>query len=144
MSNIHVDSQGIRYIKDWYVYSVAVASLAASATAVANLNIQADARFEVIKLAAYADVAGAAQTTSSQVLPLVNMQVTDTGSGRQMFNLATPIPNICGTAQNPLILTNPKSFAPNSNITFSFENISAATTYLNLTISLHGYKLFRL
>lgn len=115
--------------QDFYVYTSNVASIAPGANAEDSINIQADSNFLLQKITYFADIAGAAQTDSSRVVPLVTVQITDTGSGRQMFSDQIPIPAIFGTGKLPFILPNPRLFAANSNIAVSYTNIDAAVTY---------------
>jgi hypothetical protein len=127
--------------KDFYVYQSSVASIAAAANASDQINIQADSYFILQKLTFFADIAGAAQTDSSRVLPLVSMQITDTGSGRQVFGGEVPIPSIFGSGSLPFILPNPRKFAANSTIALTFTNFSAATTY-RLFVQFIGTKVY--
>lgn len=132
-----------RYLKDFYVYSVSFSSLAAAGTDLQSVNIEADSNFQCVKLAYFADIAAAAQTYSSRVVPLVTLQITDTGSGRNLFNEATPIPNLFGSGEIPFILPIAREFKANSTVNFSVTNYDAASTY-NLYLSLIGVKVFEL
>ncbi len=127
--------------RDFFVYAVNFSSLAAAASNESAIQIQADSSFEVQKLAFFADLAGAAQTESTRVLPLVTLQITDTGNGRQMFNTPVPIPAIMGDGRIPFILPTSKVFSPSSAVLVSVTNYSAATAYL-MRILLIGAKIF--
>ena len=84
--------------KDFYTYPSTVIGIAGGTTANDAINIQADSDFILYKLSAFAienPVVGG-QTTSTRVLPLVTVQITDTGSGRQIFESPVPIPAIFG------------------------------------------------
>lgn len=115
--------------KDWYVYQVPVASIAPGASAIVNISIRAYADFVIHKLSYFADIAGAAQTDSSRVLPLVNLQITDTGSGRQFFSDVVPIPALFGYGGLPYILPGPRVVDASSTLSFAFTNYDAAATY---------------
>ena len=128
--------------KDFYVYSANVASIASGANATSNINIEADSDFELQKLTVFADIAAAAQTASTRVLPLVTLQITDTGSGRQLFSDSIPIPLIFGDGNLPFILPNPRRFASNSVIQLSFTNYDAASTY-QLYLGFVGVKTYK-
>ena len=128
--------------KDFYGYQSNVASIAPAANATDTINIQANSDFILQKLVFFADIAAAAQTASTQVLPLVTVQITDTGSGRQIFSDPMPIPMIFGTGQLPFILPNPRRFAANSTIQISYTNYDAASTY-QLFLGLIGVKIYR-
>lgn len=130
--------------KDYFTYAVTLASIAGGgAQAQASINFEADTEFTVVKMAYSADIAGAAQTDSSRVIPLVTVQITDSGSGRNLQNSPIPIHTICGEGGLPMVLPIPRTFAPNSTLTFTFTNESAATTYANLRVVLIGYKTFK-
>lgn len=128
--------------RDFFVYGINFASLAAAASNEAAIQIQADSEFEVQKLAFFADIAGAVQTESTRVLPLMTIQVTDTGTGRQMFSLPIPIPAIMGDGRIPFILPTTKVFSASSAVLVSVTNYSAATAYL-LRVLMIGAKIFR-
>ena len=129
-------------IKDFYIYEEDFSALANGATATGSINIQADSDFVLQKLTYFADIAAAVQTDSSRVVPLVTVQITDTGSGRNLMETATPISNIFGTGEIPFILPQPKLFLARSNINITVANFSAGTTY-NLRLALIGHKVFR-
>lgn len=126
---------------DWYVYTVPLTSIAAAANATASLNIRAHADFIIHKLTMFADVAGAVETDSSRVLPLVTLQITDTGAGKNFFSDVTPIPSLFGSGSLPFILPGPRRVAANSTLQFAYNNISAATTY-RIYLSLIGVEVY--
>jgi hypothetical protein len=126
----------------YYAYTFRVESLAAAASQIVLVNIDADATFIWTKASVVASIVNATQTDSSRVLPLVTAQITDTGSTRQFYNTPTPITNIAGTGEIPFILPVQQMFAPNASVQIEFANISAATTYTNLYFSMIGRKVF--
>lgn len=128
-------------LRDFFIYGTASVATLAGGTGTATIQVQADAAFEVQKLAFFADIAGAAQTESTRVLPLVTVQITDQGSGRQLFSVAVPIPAMMGDGRIPFILPTTKVFSANSAIGVDFVNYSAATAY-NLRVLLIGSKIF--
>lgn len=136
------DENGRVYIADYFHYSTEALSLAPAATATRNIQIEADADFVWVKAALWADVAGAAQTTSSIVIPLVTVAITDSGSGRNLQNRPIPIALLAGDLGLPYNNSVPRKFAANSNITVTFTNESAATTYANLRLVFQGFKRF--
>jgi hypothetical protein len=126
--------------RDFFVYGITLTVVAAS-PATGAIQIQADSDFELQKLSFFADIGLAIQTADSRVLPLVTLQLTDTGTGRQVFNTPISIPAIMGDGQIPFILPTVKSFAPNSSVQVSLANYSAATDY-NIHLALIGSKVF--
>lgn len=127
--------------QEFYTYASNVASIASGANATDSINIEASSDFVLEKLTFFADIAAAAQTVSSQVLPLVKLQITDTGSGNQIFSTALPIPMIFGTGALPFILPRPRKFDANSTIQLAYTNYDAASTY-QLYIGFVGRKVF--
>lgn len=142
-ANMAIDKSGQRVIKDFYIYEEDFNGLAAGGSASGSVNIQADSDFVIQKLSYFADVAGAAQTENSRVIPLITVLVTDSGSGRNLMESQVAVPSLFGTGQLPFILPQPKLFLARTTITLAVTNFSAATTY-DLKLSLIGYKVFRI
>lgn len=131
------------FISDFFVYEVDfTAGIAAGATGNGSFTVQADSDFKWLKACYFADIAVAAQTDSTRIIPLATVLITDQGSGRQLMSAAVPIPSIFGTGQIPFILPVPKIFAAKSTVGVSVVNFSAASTY-NLRLSFIGVKLFK-
>lgn len=128
--------------EDFYVYAIQFTALAANASSTGFIQIEADSDFYVQKLAYFSDLAGAAQTFNTLVVPLVTVTIVDTGSGRQLMNTPIPINDIFGDGRLPYILPTPKLFVKNSRINFTVQNFSAATTYTNLWLCMEGKKIF--
>lgn len=128
--------------KDFYVYQESFSSIANGASATGNINIQADSDFQLQKLTYMASISNATQTDSSRVVPLITIQITDSGSGRNLFEEALPVPALFGTGQLPFILPTPKIFQARSTITLNVANYSSGSTY-RLDLSFIGYKIFR-
>lgn len=128
--------------RDFFIYGIDFSNLAANTSSQGAIQIQADSDFELQKLSFTADIGGGPVTASDRVLPLVTIQITDTGTGRQMFNTPIPIPSIFGDGQIPFILPTTKVFAPNSSLLVAVANYSIATAY-NFRLALIGAKVFR-
>ena len=127
--------------RDFFTYESEALALAPAASANDIINIEADSDFILQKLTFEADIAAATQTDSTRVVPLVTVQLIDSGSGRQMMQNPIPIPSIFGTGQLPLILPNPRKFLRNTTIQVAYTNFSAATTY-NVRLAFIGYKIY--
>ena len=119
-----------------------VVALAAAANAQVALPFDQDSNFIWQKISFFCDLAGAVQTDSSRVLPLVLMQITDSGNSQGYMNAPVPIPAFCGDGRLPMVLPAPMLIRPNSTLQFAFTNYSAATAYANLRILLIGIKRF--
>jgi len=127
----------------FFVYQTPnVAALAAAGNAQAVIPFDTDSNFVWQKMAVFCDIAGAAQTDSTRVLPLVTVQITDSGNSQGFMNAAIPIPSIFGDGRLPFVLPGPQAVRPGASFTFAFVNYSAATAYANLRVALIGVKRF--
>lgn len=127
--------------RDFFTYTIQFNGLASGAASQGAIQIQADSDFELTKFTMFADIAAAVETEATRVLPLVTIQITDTGTGRALFNAPLPIPAIMGDGRIPFILPVPKIFSANASVAVEVANFSAATTY-NLRLALVGAKIF--
>lgn len=130
---------------DGFVYTYDVifaASLAAAAISTVTKQFDQQTYFKWVKTCVYADIAGAVQTESSRVLPLCTLKITDLASGFSFMDNPVPIFSMAGSGELPFILPTPQFILPNAVLQFVATNISAATTYANLQIQLHGFKIY--
>lgn len=130
---------GVR--RDFFAYTISFLALAAGTTQEGSIQIQSDSDFELQKLSQFSDIAAALQTDATRVLPLVTLQITDTGTGRQMFQAAVPIPALFGDGQIPFILPVTKMFSRNASVAFSVANYGPGA--YNVRLVLVGSKIFR-
>lgn len=128
--------------KDFFFYQTQVASIAALALATSLVQIDADADFYCVALSYQASIAGAALTESTNVIPLVTVLITDTGSGRNLSNAPLPLPTIAGDGKRPYRLIRPRVFGASSTLQLNWTNFSAGTTYAPLSLVFHGYKKY--
>jgi len=131
------------YFYSYYVYTLAVASIVSLASANANANVESDSVFVWQKTSYRADIAGAAQTENTRVLPLVTLQITDSGTARTFFDSPQGITSIAGHEGLPFILPAPYLFRANSTIQGAFASYDAAATYANLEVSLIGFRIYK-
>jgi hypothetical protein len=129
--------------KEFFVYEIDFSALAASGSSSDSFNIQADSDFVLQKMTYFADIAAAAQTDSSRIVPDCTVLITNTGSGRQLMSQAVPLASIFGTGVLPFILPTPYPFQSRSTVSVTVANFSAGTTY-NIRLSFIGYKLYYL
>lgn len=129
--------EAARLRRDFFVYGINI-GLATSATVTAAMQIEADSDFEAQKLTYSAGDAG--QTESSRVIPAVLLQITDTGTGRQMFNTPVAVGALFGDGRIPFILPTSKMFSANATVAFTLTNLSVATL---VRLYLIGSKIFR-
>lgn len=129
--------------KDFFWYSARQTGLSSVApTGTQLINIDADADFYAVAMTYQADIAVAALTENTNVIPLVNLLITDTGSGKALSNNAIPIPAFMGDGKRPYRLIRPRVFAASSTIQLGFTSYVAAGTTYNITIVFHGYKVY--
>lgn len=129
-------------VRDLFAYEVDFTGLAASGTATGSFTTQADSQFLWQYGTYFADIAHAAQTDSSRVIPDVTVSIQDQSSGRTLMSSQVPVPSLFGTGQLPFMLPSPRFFRSNSQIVCSVTNNSAASTY-NLKLTFIGTKFFR-
>lgn len=137
-----VKAMATTYTTEFFTYVFPVTSIANSTSSTVTKQLDTDAAFEWIKSEFFADISGAVQTSSSQVLPLVTVQFTDGATNRNMFSEAVPIPTVAGPTGLPFIMPESKIFAPGATIVAQFANYSSATTYANLYFLMLGRKLY--
>jgi|SRR5712671_377684 len=127
------------------VLTAATVPAAPAPAAQANGAIQIDAAapFVIISTTMKADVAAAAQTVNTEVLPNATILLTDQSTGRQFMDVALPIPSLFGSARQPYFWPKPKIMPANSTLQWQITNFEAANTN-NLRLSFHGYKLLNI
>ena len=91
---------------------------------------------------AFATIANAGETESTQVVPNCTLTIKDTASGRDLMNAPVPIPTLAGNGQLPFILPTPKVFQARGTIAVQVQNVSSDDTYTDLYLVFCGTKLF--
>jgi hypothetical protein len=122
-----------------FVY-VVTASLAAAvgATSSTTLIMQADSRFELMGIFG---TGGTVATTEDSVTNPNNFTCTirDQTTGRDLMSAPVPQRVLCGNAFRQFLEKRGIIFEPQSNLLFTFTNLTANTN--NITLALHGYKI---
>jgi len=128
---------------DFYSYGAYVSTLAVNSSQTTSIQIEADSDFEIIKLtySAFDDV-NTAITAATNPVPIANILLTDTGSGRQLMNIPIPIASLFGTAELPFILPKSKILFARSVLALTFYNLSGAVAYDRIAVTFHGRKIF--
>lgn len=132
--------------KDFYVYTETFTGLTSGTSQSGNIDIQADSDFQLQKLTVSAFGELETQyTVSDEILPSVTIQITDSGSGRNLFENAIPVPNVFGNGRLPFILPTPKIFPARSTITLNVSNFAtdSGADVDRIDFSFIGYKIFR-
>lgn len=127
---------------DFFVYDVIFSALVAGTSQTNNIQIQADSDFEIQKLTAqvFQTLAADQSTTVQQAISVL---ITDTGTGRQLSDIAVPLSNLFGDAKLPFILPNTKILSARSILAIQVSNYSSAVTYARVQLSFIGRKIFR-
>lgn len=133
-----------QYVEDYFVYSVNFADVDSGESADGNIQIQADSDFKWISGAYYCTIADAVFTAETRPMPNITVQITDSGSGRQLFSNPVPIPSVFGIGILPYMLPIPRIFKARSSIAFAVANFDAAQDNYNIRLALIGTKIFTL
>jgi hypothetical protein len=120
-----------------YAYTITFAALTAATTASQVINIAANADFMALMFHHRATVAGAAQTVSNKVAPLVRILVTDSGSNEQFTNAAVDIENYSTNGNIVNDLPYPRIVSGRSTLTVQVTSYEASVS-LNLDVSIEG------
>ncbi len=129
---------------DFYNYAppLPFSNIAVGGNATQTIAFQADADFLITKLSYYINIANATNTNNTLPVPNLSVLITDTGSGRQFMNVAVPVANLFGTAQNPFILPVPKLILARSTLQIQVFNFDAAIATYQLYLNFIGMKKF--
>jgi len=122
-----------------FVY-VVTASLGAAvgATSSTTLIMQADSRFELMGI--FGTGGTAANTEDSLQYPnSFTVSIRDQTTGRDLMSAPVPQRVLCGNAFKQFLEKRGIIFEPQSNLLFTFTNLTAATN--SITLALHGYKI---
>ena len=122
-----------------FVY-VVTASLggAVGATVSTTLIMQADSRFELMGIMG----TGGQDATTENSLQYPNsftVSIRDQTTGRDLMSAPVPQRVLCGNAFKQFLEKRGIIFEPQSNLLFTFTNLTAATN--SITLALHGYKI---
>jgi len=122
-----------------FVY-VVTASLGAAvgATSSTTLIMQADSRFELMGIFG----TGGTNATTEDSLTNPNSftcTIRDQTTGRDLMSAPVPQRVLCGNAFRQFLEKRGIIFEPQSNLLFTFTNLTAATN--SITLALHGYKI---
>lgn len=132
---------GPKLRRDFCIYDIDFLALANGSSGSGAIQIRTDSDFELQKLSMFADIDAAGQTEATRIIPLVTIQITDTGTGRTLFNQPVAIGAIFGDGRIPFILPTTKIFTKNASVVVDVVNFDAANTY-NLRLALIGSKIF--
>lgn len=125
---------------DFFSYGAEWVPLAAAAGQVPReIQIQADSDFLIV--AAVRDVRDAGAVTLVAAPP-VTVRIFDSGSGRDVVNIAQPIENLFGTGQLPTYWPKAKLIQASSTLRVELTNLDGANPF-DVRVSFLGYKVFK-
>ena len=127
--------------RDFYIYESESLLLAAGGSSADTIAIEADSDFILQKLTYLATVADAQTTDATRIIPNVLIQITDTGSGRQLMQNPIGVSEFFGTGKLPFILPNPRLFMRNSTIQIAYTSFEAAVVN-DVRLAFIGYKIY--
>lgn len=133
-----------QFVEDYFVYSIDFTNLDAGQSDNGQIQIQADSDFKWVSAIYYITIADAVFTAETRPMPNITVQITDSGSGRQLFNQPVPVPSVFGQGVLPYMLPIPRIFKARSSIAFAIANFDAAQDDYNLRLALVGTKIFTL
>ena len=122
-----------------FVYTV-TASLTnvVGATTSTTLIMQADSRFELMGIMGTGG-ATAASEDNIQYPNFFSVSIRDQTTGRDLMSGPVPQRVLAGNAFRQFLEKRGIIFEPQSNLLFTFTNLTAAAN--NITLALHGYKI---
>lgn len=130
--------------EDYFWYGARVTGLSSVApNGTSIINIDADSDFYCVAFSYQADVAVAALTESTNIIPLVTLQINDTASGKALSNIPLPLAAMAGDGKRPYRLVRPRVFASNGTVQLQWQSFVAAGTTYNITFLMHGFKVYK-
>jgi len=131
---------------DYFFYTHTAIQTLSSLAPTANgvFTTDADSDFYCVAFTYAASIADAPLTESTNVLPLVRVLITDSSSGKALMNNPLPLYAIAGDGKRPYRLVRPRVIGSNATVNCAFTAfVAAGTTYSDLQLVFHGYKIFR-
>lgn len=137
-------NQNDYFVTEGYIYTATVESLAAGGIANVSVNINTDADFFISKGTYWCNESATDDPTRFELpSPNIVVQIQDTASGNQLFRRPLPLASVFGTGSNPFIWPALYGVAGGGTLEFTFENLSAGTTYENIFCNLVGMKAYK-
>lgn len=135
-------SNGKMYQNDKnFDYAFTSVAIPANSSGSVSIVIDSDADFEASGLTyfAFPTASPAAQTDATRYVPLVSINIQDTGTSEFIFSQQVPINTVAGTGEQPAMLRKPRVFSSRSNVTLFYTNVQADGVTLSLVM--RGKKL---
>lgn len=145
-NNVMVEAAVRKYrMTEFFVYvpqPTVITISDAAPTGQLSVPIQTDSDFELLEIAEATDIAGAPQTQSTRIIPLVTIAITQSGSGVDIFPQPVPLSSVAGDGRLPFILPESKIWQANSSMSITLARYAEVGTTYNIRLSFIGRKLF--
>lgn len=128
----------------FFAYSAQFADVDAGVSQSFQVQIQADSDFKIMNMTGslFNSADGSTFAIGNNPLGrLVTVQLTDTGSGANLFDRSQPLINLFGTGQDPYILPMPRIMSANSQLSVAVTN-GSTTANVGVYLTFGGQKLF--
>jgi hypothetical protein len=134
--------------EDYFFYAATVTGLqstAASATSIINIDADSDFLCTALSYQAVITTAGlgALVTEATNVIPVVTLQINDTGSGKSLMNQPVPLGSIAGDGKRPYRLPRPRVFQSNATVQLNWLAYVVAGTIYQINFVMHGIKQYK-
>lgn len=130
-------------VSDYFWYATTPAAISTVApNAQSLIQLDADSQFAWLATSYQANIAAAALTEATNVIPLVTVNIQDGGSGKYLSSAPLPLAAIAGDGKRPYRLIGPRIFQPSATVNFNWVNAVAAGTSYTITLVFHGVKLY--
>lgn len=122
-------------------YAFASIAIPSNSSGSVSIVIDSDADFEMDSLVyfAFPTADPSPQTAANRYIPIISINIQDTGTSEFIFSQQIPLDTVCGTAGFPGKLRKPRVFASRSNVTLYYT--STQDTDVTLSVVLRGRKL---
>lgn len=108
-----------------------------------QIPIQSDSDFELQEIVQATDNgAGAVQTASTRIVPLVTITIQQSGSGIDIMPNPVPLSALSGDGSLPFILPESKIWTANSSMLVTLTRYAVAGTNYDIRLAFVGRKLF--
>lgn len=145
---IITDEEGNRILvqRDIYIYQAQFLALIPEQDSTITIDIEADSSFVWLKTTYLVNNNVGDLTQETVPVPDLTVQITDTGSGRNLQQAPVQIETMAGTGRLPFILPIPRTFKPKSTIqvTMTNDQPNGGDTYNGISLVMHGYKQWKL
>lgn len=130
--------------RDLYGYPFLFTAVTNAIPQTQNVTIEQDGDFFLNQVNYYATTNGVATqlTSGTRVLPRATIQMTDQGSGRNLFFGPMPIPAFAGWGSDPGYLVHPRKIGRASTFTLTILSYDATNVLDTLYICLIGFKVY--